>query len=450
MTTSDALAPLLGARVRRIDRPERDLVALTLSREDGAGGHVTEVLLLSSAPSRAGVGLVAERPAGAPADAWCRLLRKHVEGAAIVGAEREGDALRVRLRRGPEHVALHLAPGALALVAQGRTHAIPVGSGSSSRSALVGMDAGSIDALRAAGRVLTGSRDEAEDDATRLALVRALDALIARLERRDRAVRGDLARTEDVPLLRARAALLLAHLGAIPRGAAEVTLLDTSEDPPCERTLSLDPARSPQEQAQAWFERARKLERGARIARARLDDTVEGLDRARAARAAWLGAPTPETRAAIEALLAEHGARAPTTRAGTTRPEPRLPYRRIEGHGGREIRVGRSARDNDVLTRDHAAPHDLWLHARNVPGAHVVVPLARGEVCPPELLIDAATLAAHFSDLTGERVVEVDHLPRGRVRKRRGMAPGQVELDHPKTIAVRVEPPRLARLLGKA
>jgi predicted ribosome quality control (RQC) complex YloA/Tae2 family protein len=456
MTASEPLAPLVGARVRRVDRPERDLVALTLSLEDAAGLHATEVLLVSSAPARGGVGLVDARPSGAAADAWCRLLRKHVEGAVIVGAAREGDALRVRLRRGPERVALRLAPGTLELEAQGRMHAIPsagASPGGTPARALAGLDACTLEALREAGRALVGARSHAEDDATRRALARALDALITKLSRREQAVRGDLARLDDVPALRARAALLLAHLREIPRGASEVTLLDTTEDPPRARQLALDPARSPRAQAEAWFERARKLERGAAIARARLEDTVQALARARALRNASASDDAPEgTWAEIEAFLAgqrasDGGRRTPAARAA--RPGPRLPYRRIEGVGAREIRVGRSARDNDLLTRDHAAPHDLWLHARNVAGAHVVVPLARGEVCPSELLVDAATLAAHFSDLAGERVVEVDHLPRGRVRKRRGMAPGQVELDHPKTIAVRLEPDRLARLLGK-
>jgi predicted ribosome quality control (RQC) complex YloA/Tae2 family protein len=77
----------------------------------------------------------------------------------------------------------------------------------------------------------------------------------------------------------------------------------------------------------------------------------------------------------------------------------------------------------------------------------VVVPLAKGKSCSPEALVDAATLAAHFSDLRGELVVDVLYAPRRFVHKRKGSAMGSVSLDREKVIAVRVEADRLARLL---
>ncbi|MBN8613329.1 MAG: DUF814 domain-containing protein, partial [Deltaproteobacteria bacterium] len=161
------------------------------------------------------------------------------------------------------------------------------------------------------------------------------------------------------------------------------------------------------------------------------------------------GDATDDERAEAHALIAAETRSPREATPKGKKPEPRVPYRRMVGSGDREIRVGKGARDNDALTQKHAAPHDLWLHARGVPGAHVVVPLAKGETCPPELLLDAATLAAHFSDRKNDRVVEVDHVARGHVRKRKGMPPGKVEVNHPKTLAVRMEPKRLERLLGR-
>jgi len=55
-------------------------------------------------------------------------------------------------------------------------------------------------------------------------------------------------------------------------------------------------------------------------------------------------------------------------------------------------------RDRKVLYQFSARGHDLWLHAKGRTGAHVVVPLDKGHTCPAEVLIDAAHLAAHFSD----------------------------------------------------
>jgi predicted ribosome quality control (RQC) complex YloA/Tae2 family protein len=112
------------------------------------------------------------------------------------------------------------------------------------------------------------------------------------------------------------------------------------------------------------------------------------------------------------------------------------------------VLVGRSAQDNDALTLRHARPYDHWLHARGVPGSHVVVPLERDETCPSDLLVDAAHLAAHFSGARGEALTEVQHTPRRYVRKARGAPPGSVALTREKVIVLRVDPDRLARLLA--
>ncbi len=128
-------------------------------------------------------------------------------------------------------------------------------------------------------------------------------------------------------------------------------------------------------------------------------------------------------------------------------PSRHVPFRTFIGSGARVILVGKGASDNDVLTRDHARPHDLWLHARDVAGAHVVVPLEKREVCPQELLLDAAHLAAHFSDSRGEPTVDVSYTPKRYVRKPKGAAPGLVVLEREKVLRLQLEATRLAKLL---
>jgi predicted ribosome quality control (RQC) complex YloA/Tae2 family protein len=113
--------------------------------------------------------------------------------------------------------------------------------------------------------------------------------------------------------------------------------------------------------------------------------------------------------------------------------------------------VGRGAAHNDQLTLHVARPRDLWLHAREWSGAHVVVPLGRGESCPPEVLVDAAHLAAHFSDFSGAReeaVVEITYGLRKHVRKPRGSAPGAVVLDREKVLVLRRQDTVTERLLA--
>jgi predicted ribosome quality control (RQC) complex YloA/Tae2 family protein len=125
----------------------------------------------------------------------------------------------------------------------------------------------------------------------------------------------------------------------------------------------------------------------------------------------------------------------------------RLPYREFRSGDASAVLVGRGAADNDRLTLRVARPHDLWLHARGVTGAHVVVPLSKGQSCSAETLVDAATLAAHFSDLRGETIVDVLYTPRRFVHKRKGSPIGSVTLGSEKVIAVRIEAERLKRLL---
>ncbi len=96
-----------------------------------------------------------------------------------------------------------------------------------------------------------------------------------------------------------------------------------------------------------------------------------------------------------------------------------------------------------------ARPHDLWLHPKSRPGAHVVVPLARGASCPADLLVEAAHLAAHFSESKQETAVEIQYTPRRYLRKPRGSAPGLVVVDREKVMLLRREDALLRRLLER-
>jgi predicted ribosome quality control (RQC) complex YloA/Tae2 family protein len=114
---------------------------------------------------------------------------------------------------------------------------------------------------------------------------------------------------------------------------------------------------------------------------------------------------------------------------------------------GAEIRVGRSARDNDDLTFRSSRGNDVWLHTADAPGSHVVLGVPRGDPDSQDVL-DAAHLAVHFSPLRGRGGADV-HVARVKdVRKPRGAKPGLVSVAGGKILRVRVEAARLATLLG--
>jgi predicted ribosome quality control (RQC) complex YloA/Tae2 family protein len=245
----------------------------------------------------------------------------------------------------------------------------------------------------------------------------------------------------------------VAEAARAPRGATVLRALDWSTGEAREIELPLDPAKGAREQIDAIFKRARRLKEGAAIAGARLDDATASSERLRALRAA-LSSPGADP----EAIVAAARAAAPRdfklsqaagpAAANAGAPSPRPPYRRFIGATGAAILVGRNAQHNDALTLRVARPWDSWLHAKNRAGAHVVVPLQKGASLPADVLVEAAHLAAHFSDASEEAVVEVTYTPRRYIRKPRGSAPGAVVVDREKVIVLRRDEAILRRLLA--
>lgn len=427
---------LAGAAVQRVD-VSSTAVLLRLR----APGETRWVIVASG--KRGGVGVCAARPwrgVGMPGEAASeaakKYLRARLEGARVTGFgerlvafDHAGTARALSAPPGEgQHVVLHEAEC---------THA-----------------AGDEEALLAEGARLAEELGEGALAARRADLARAVARAEARVSRRVAAVRGDLARIGEADAIAGRAALFVAEAARAPRGAAKLTVIDWSSGEPREVELPLDPARSAREQIDAMFRRARRLKQGAIIAAQRLAEAE-----AAAARLAAVGAEVGEAAAErLEALVASARAAAPRDFALATASQggpgrgggtaPSKPYRVFLSADGEPILVGRGAAHNDALTFHVAKPHDLWLHAKNRAGAHVIVPVPKGHSCPADRLVDAAHLAVHFSEAREEGVVEVQHTTRRYLRKPKGSAPGLVVVDREKVIVLRVERDRLTRLLA--
>jgi predicted ribosome quality control (RQC) complex YloA/Tae2 family protein len=79
----------------------------------------------------------------------------------------------------------------------------------------------------------------------------------------------------------------------------------------------------------------------------------------------------------------------------------------------------------------------------------VIVPVERGQSCPAEDLVDAAHLAAHFSDARDERAVDVQYTPKRHLRKPKGSPVGFVLVDREKVLALRLDAALLRALLER-
>ena len=230
----------------------------------------------------------------------------------------------------------------------------------------------------------------------------------------------------------------------IPRGAREARLQDWSrideEGKPAEVMVALDPSLSAAANAARWLRKAKRYQAaGARIA-SRREEVAAELARAEESLARASSAQDAAQLAAVELSLPAKPQRARMPKA------ERLPYRRFRSQSGAPILVGRSARDNDALTFRVARGNDVWLHARSLQGAHVVLPGA-GEAPDARTLGDAALLAAHFSSARGADGAEVAWTRCKHVRKPRGAKPGAVTISQEKTLRVRLDEERLAALL---
>jgi predicted ribosome quality control (RQC) complex YloA/Tae2 family protein len=456
--TRAALAWLLGHRVQRVDVPRPGLLALTLYER---GEKQT---LLCGFGAQRGVGVRSERPKGEAASAFVQRLRTQLEGARLRSAEWLGDEDRaVALQLGFEradhrarivvdfdgrtpNLFLLREDGTVAGAADERARRTRLPD--KTKPYTPGQGKGiappaDADSLRAAGALLVDASAPEVGDPVRNAVRTQLRAALKKAERKLSAIEGDLARVTETPRLRREGNLLLCHLDDVPRGAAQVRLLDESTEPAEWVEIALDPALDARRGAEQRFERARKLERGLAISSARREAAQSEVARLRAA-LTELEAAEPEHVVELAQQLGLANPQAPRRPQQRTR----VPFRTFRGAQGEAIFVGKNAADNDTLTLTVARPHDHWLHVRGTPGSHVVVPLEKKAQIPPELLLDAATLAAHFSPQRGEPTIEIAHTERRFVRKLKGSAPGSVNVDRERVFVLRLESARLARLLA--
>lgn len=269
------------------------------------------------------------------------------------------------------------------------------------------------------------TRAEGRDPADVIAeLVRLRETEESKIDR----LRAELAgAAAEAKRLRADADLLLGQLHLVRRGMQEATLNDWKGGTV---SISLDPALDPAANANRMYEKARKRERAAERLPGMIEKAVRRCRRLADAERTVSADPTAVDQAI--ALIPER----PASRT-KTRHAPRLPYRRYRTSGGLEVRVGRGSRSNDELTLHHSSPEDVWLHARDVAGAHVVLRWGRREGNPPARdLAEAAVLAALHSRARTSGTVPVDWTRRKYVRKPRKAPPGRVTLERAQTIFV--------------
>ncbi len=246
------------------------------------------------------------------------------------------------------------------------------------------------------------------------------------VERRLAAVQQDVPEPGAADLLRTQAQWLLALQHSLQPGQTELVIPDGETT-----AVRLQPAKTPVQQAEAMFKRARKLERAAVILPQRIQDLQQ--DQAYLAQLE-LDLATAQNRPDIAAVREDLETSGLLRRQGPPRtrtpvPSPASRPRTYTSAEGFPILVGRNARQNDHITFRRSAPRDLWLHVRDAAGAHVLIRSA-GRTVSPDTLQGAAQLAAFHSGRRGENRVPVMVTEKRHVTRLKRGRPGQVRVRH--------------------
>lgn len=275
-------------------------------------------------------------------------------------------------------------------------------------------------------------------------LLRLLRRLHARAERKLAERRREAEAAAQGDHFRHWADLLAANLYRVPAGASSVVVPDyTRDDEPV--TIPLDPALSPAQNVQALYKRYQRARRAAHeLARLLEEARMEAEYLAQVIASVELA----ESDADLDEIGIELMQQGLLPKEAAPRPKKRpdaaaQPLRFVSSDG-HVIWVGRNNRQNDRLTLHMARPDDLWFHAKEIPGSHVILRVD-GEPTPTAVH-EAALLAAYYSKARDSANVPVDYVPRRHVRKPAGAPPGFVIYDHHKTLYVTPDPDAVRRL----
>jgi len=300
-----------------------------------------------------------------------------------------------------------------------------------------------------------GLREEADRfNSLRGSLGRLLKDETARVRRKLAAQRESLEKAENAETYRLYGELITANLWQLTKGQAEAVVVNYYDPDGGQIAIPLDPALTPQENAQAYYRRYQK-------ARSGLNAILEQIGKSEA-ELAYLeqvevaleeAGSLPDLEEIRRELAAEGylsqqdgGPSRRGARAAEAKDQKAAPPLTVRSSDGLEIWIGRNNRQNDYLTLRLAAPTDLWFHTKNIPGSHVILRVPPGREVPERAILEAAALAAYHSKARGSSNVPVDYTLRKHVRKPNGARPGMVIYEQQKTLYVTPDPEKIPLL----
>lgn len=272
-----------------------------------------------------------------------------------------------------------------------------------------------------------------------------LRSQLTKLERLTGKLDADAAGHGDADQWKRLGDLLLANAGTAKRRGEHFVVVDYYDESMPEVEVEADVNDSVTEAAEKYFRRYTKARNSIdEIAKRRQE--VEGeMDQLRSVADRLEQAVVDGDESAIAELAGEKKPEIGQRSRSGTSVETGNFARSFVSSDGFEILVGKKAKDNDQLSFKIAKSLDLWMHAADYPGSHVVIRNPNRQEIPPRTLLEAAQLAAFYSQGRAQTKAAVHYTQKKFVNKPRGAAPGLVSLASFKTILVEPRVPDLAR-----
>jgi predicted ribosome quality control (RQC) complex YloA/Tae2 family protein len=293
-------------------------------------------------------------------------------------------------------------------------------------------------------------------DGVRLPLRKILQTQIERCKRRAELLLQDMAASKEAGNYRLYGDLLLAHQNEVGQGQNSVVLENFFEQDSQGKMASvkvpLDPRFDAVGNANRLFNKYHKLRRALELVPGQIEqNSVELATLEQLMVDLNLAETAPEVvlvKAEVQAAGYIRGKaqskrdqkaekKAKGKGAKGAKGKPVLPGGgvplRVQSRDGFSVLIGKNSRQNEEVTFHQATANDIWLHARGVPGSHVIVKGAGREV-PQSTIEEAARLAAYYSQARGSTSVAVDYTQQRHVRHMKGGGPGMVIYEREKTL----------------
>ncbi|WP_270875949.1 fibronectin-binding protein EfbA [Enterococcus faecium] len=264
-------------------------------------------------------------------------------------------------------------------------------------------------------------------------LIRKIENELKRNKNKLKKREQTLKESENAENYRRDGELLTTFLTQVPRGAKEVVLPNYyEEDRPIK--IALDPALTPNQNAQKYFHRYQKLKNAVKLIGEQIQEAKDEIQYLESVLSQLEIAGPMDIEAIKEELTAE-GYLKKKTQKKQKKKKPSQPDQYFSSDGTL-ILVGKNNLQNDQLTMKTAKKTDYWLHAKNIPGSHVII---KSDQPSDETITEAAELAAYFSKYRYSAQVPVDLVQVKHIRKPNGAKPGYVIYENQKTVIVTPE-----------